>query len=67
MRQEPIYDNSVSEEVNNLIQSLLYKDPDRRIKPNQIPFHPWFKGINFEDIMEKRHKPPFIPSIVKKD
>jgi serine/threonine protein kinase len=65
MKQEPIYNKLVSKEVNDFIKSLLYKDPDRRIKPSQIPFHPWFKGVNFDDINNRRLRAPFIPLTVK--
>jgi len=61
---EPQYDNSVSPEVNQLIQLLLHKDVERRISPEQIPYHPWFKDIDFELVNQKKFAPPFRPSII---
>jgi protein-serine/threonine kinase len=62
--QEPSYrGTNVSAEALDLLKKLLKKDPRERIKPSEIPSHPWFKGVNFEDIMNQRVVPPFKPKI----
>ena len=65
MNEEPNYDSCVSYQANDLLKLLLHKDVDRRIKPEQIPYHPWFNGINFNDIKNIKVKSPFIPTIVR--
>jgi hypothetical protein len=40
---------------------LLNKDKDRRIKPEQIPYHPFFNGINFDDIKDLKVESPLKP------
>ena len=64
VKEEPIYDFTVSSDANNLIRLLLHKDPERRIPPEQIPYHPWFKGLNFKDFEVGIVDPPFKPDKV---
>jgi len=62
--KEPSYKGAkLSDEASDLLKSLLNKDPEKRIKPDQIKNHPWFKGINFDDIANLKTIPPFIPKI----
>jgi len=62
--QEPSFRGSnLSAEAQDLLKRLLKKDPKERIKPHEIPSHPWFKGVNFEDILNLRVTPPFKPKI----
>jgi serine/threonine protein kinase len=61
---EPTYKGAnLSAEALDLLKKLLKKDPKERIKPNEIPNHPWFKDINFEDIKNMRVIPPFKPKL----
>ena len=65
MNKEPSFRNvNISEDGKQLLKSLLNKDPEKRIKPNNIRYHPWFKNINFDDVASLRVVPPFIPKIV---
>jgi len=62
--QEPTYKGAnVSVDALDLLKSLLKKDPKDRIKPEDIPSHPWFQGTNFEDILSMRTVPPYKPKI----
>jgi len=68
--QEPNYNSNIfkiSPEAIDLLKLLLKKDPERRIKPEQIPYHPWFKGMNFEDIKNLKYEPPFKPKILNQE
>jgi len=66
--QEPSYrGTNVSADALDLLKRLLKKDPRDRIKPSEIPNHPWFKGVNFEDIMNMRVIPPFKPKVRNED
>jgi serine/threonine protein kinase len=55
---------SISSEAKDLINKLLVKDPKNRIKPEEIPFHPFFKKISFDDIYKRKITAPFVPKIV---
>ena len=58
----------VSDEAKNLISHLLEKDPGTRLGRNglkEIKKHPFFSGINFDDLNKKKVKPPFKPNISK--
>jgi protein kinase A len=55
----------VSREAKDLILRLLAKNPRDRIKPENIPLHPFFKGVNFEEIFKRKIAAPFVPKIVK--
>ena len=60
----------VSEDAKNLINKLLEKDPGTilgRKGLQEIKKHPFFSGINFEDLKKKKHKAPFKPTIDKDD
>ena len=53
--------NNISEEAKDLISKILIKDPCKRIgynsyDYNEIKNHPFFKGINFDNL-EKEQKP----------
>ncbi len=58
--EEPI---NISDAAKDLLNSLLMKNPQERIKPNDIPTHPWFNEINFDDVYNLKIKSPFVPSI----
>jgi hypothetical protein len=48
---------------------LLTKNPDKRIGTNNIDDiknHPFFEGIVWDDILNKRIRPPFKPMIRSK-
>jgi len=62
--QEPSFRGiNISDDAQDLLKRLLKKDPKERIKPHEIPSHPWFKNLNFEDIMNLRVDPPFKPKV----
>ncbi|ORC89571.1 serine/threonine protein kinase [Trypanosoma theileri] len=45
-------------EAKDLISRLLVKDASRRIKGPEVKAHPFWTGINFDEVMEKKVKPP---------
>ena len=60
----------VSEDAKNLINKLLEKDPGTRLGRkglDEIKKHPFFNGINFEDLKKKKLKAHFKPNISKDD
>ena len=60
----------VSEDAKSLINKLLEKDPGTRLGRkglDEIKKHPFFNGINFEDLKKKKLKAHFKPNISKDD
>ena len=48
---------------------LLTRDPTRRLgsgkgDAEEIKRHPFFKDVNFDDVLNKRIPPPYFPTIV---
>ncbi len=48
---------------------LLTRDPNRRLgsgktDAEEIKRHPFFKDVNFDDVLNKRIPPPYFPTIV---
>ncbi len=49
---------------------LLTRDPTRRLgsgksDAEEIKRHPFFKDVNFDDVLHKRIPPPYFPTIVR--
>lgn len=66
--KEVQYPEYLSDEVIDLMKKLLVKDPDKRLGsgPNgaeDIKNHPFFKGMKWNDLYNKKIKPPFIPRL----
>ena len=60
----------VSDDARNIITKLLEKDPGTRLGRkglDEIKKHPFFSGINFEDLKKKKVKAHFKPTIDKDD
>lgn len=54
----------MSEEMKDFISSLLVKDPDYRLgtnSHNEVFDHPWFSGLDWKKLGQKKFKPPLIP------
>ncbi|KAF5208349.1 Serine/threonine-protein kinase [Thalictrum thalictroides] len=47
-------------DLRDLIKKLLEKDPEKRISVEEIKGHDYFKGINWDSIVEIS-RPPYIP------
>ena len=60
--------NYLSKEAKDLLNKLFIKDPEKRLGSgpngvNDIKSHIFFSSINWESILEKKIKPPFIPKL----
>ena len=67
---EKIIEYKVSDEAKNLINRLLEKDPGKRLGREgfeEIKKDPFFYGINFDGLKNKKHKALFIPNINEND
>ena len=67
-KKDIILPNNFSDEAKDLITKLLNLDPKQRLGagPNgfkNLKNHKYFEGINWDDLENKKIKPPFIPVI----
>jgi serine/threonine protein kinase len=56
----------ISEDAKNLITKLLAKEPNERLGKGgfaEIKKHPFFNGINFNDLQVKKIKPIYKPKV----
>ena len=68
LEDEPLYPIQMPRDSVSLLQRLLTRDPSRRLGsgPNDaddIKAHPFFRDINWDDLLHKRVTPPFLPTI----
>ncbi|CAG8525680.1 7877_t:CDS:10 [Ambispora gerdemannii] len=68
LEDEILYPINMSRDSVSILQRLLTRDPERRLGSGQsdaeeIKRHPFFKGVNWDDILGKKVPPPFLPSI----
>ncbi|XP_048043773.1 serine/threonine-protein kinase N2 isoform X2 [Megalobrama amblycephala] len=76
--EEEVFDSIVNDEVRyprflspesvSVVQKLLQKNPEKRLgagdqDANEVKKHRFFQGIDWEALLAKRVKPPFLPSI----
>jgi serum/glucocorticoid-regulated kinase 2 len=60
------YPKNFSPSVKDLLSGLFIKDPEKRLGAGpegakDIKNHQWFSGMNWDALMNKKIKPPFIP------
>lgn len=64
----PQHANNLSQEIKNLMRTLLVKHPMNRAGVQggmkEIFNHPWFRKINIKDIIDKKIEPPIKPDIL---
>ncbi|CAD8192876.1 unnamed protein product [Paramecium octaurelia] len=56
----------ISEEATDLIKQLLKNNPKDRLGSdgsNEVKSHPFFNGIDWNDVMDKKVAPPFKPKL----
>lgn len=54
----------LSDEAKDILNLLLKKDPEDRIEPEQIIYHPFFSNFNYEAYKSKKIESP-IKAIIK--
>lgn len=50
-----------NEIIISFISSLLQKNPKNRMKFNDIVKHPFFNGIDFNEVADRKLKPSYVP------
>jgi serine/threonine protein kinase len=58
----------MSPEAQDIITKLLERDPKKRLgsgptEAEEIKAHPFFAGVNWDDVYNKRIPPPFVPDV----
>ena len=63
----PKYPNGMNPITKSFLEGLLRKDPTKRLgtlrDAEEVKEHPWFVGINWQAILEKKVEAPFVPKI----
>ncbi len=55
----------LSDEAKDILNLLLKKDPEDRIEPEQIIYHPFFSRFNYSDYKNKKIESP-LKSLINK-
>ncbi|GAA5799034.1 hypothetical protein HPULCUR_004443 [Helicostylum pulchrum] len=68
LEDEILYPVNMSRDSVSICQRLLTRDPKKRLGAGpsdaaEIKEHPFFRGVNWDDMLAKRVPPPFCPSI----
>ncbi|XP_053202922.1 RAC serine/threonine-protein kinase-like [Panonychus citri] len=66
--EEVKFPRNLSVEAKSLLSGLLNKDPKQRLgggpdDAKEIMVHPFFAGVNWQDVLEKKVSPPFKPAV----
>ena len=62
--------DNISEELKDLLEKLLNKDPNQRLGlkgANEIKAHPFFEGLDWQAVYNKQVTPPYIPTLKGSD
>ncbi|PCH40156.1 protein kinase C [Wolfiporia cocos MD-104 SS10] len=68
LEDEPLYPITMPRDAVSILQKLLTRDPARRLgsgkgDAEEIKRHPFFKDVNFDDVLNKRIPPPYFPTV----
>ena len=58
--------DKVGKTARDLIEKLFVCDPTKRLgykSADEVKQHPFFKGVDFEKVLNKEYKPPFVPKL----
>lgn len=60
-----IYDDTMSDELKDLLSSMLRLDPDERPSPSDILAHPWFQNIQQDEEIDIPSADPNLINLVQ--
>lgn len=68
LEDEPLYPITMPRDAVSILQKLLQRDPNRRLgsgkeDAEEIKRQPFFKDVNWDDVLHKRIAPPYFPKI----
>jgi len=63
VNNEPEYEeHNLSEELQDILMTLLQKDPKKRFQSIQsIKKHEWLSNVNWTKVINKEYTPPILP------
>ena len=64
LKSEPIFPKGMDSDAQDLICKLLVKDPQSRIKGEDVKNHPFFTNINWTDVEKMQMQPIWIPLLM---
>lgn len=64
LNAEVHFPDYVSSIARDLILRLLERDPSMRLKDEGVKLHPFFNGIDWDDLVNKKIEPPWKPAVV---
>lgn len=53
----------INPEIKDLLSNLLTADIHARYSSNEIKKHPWFSDIDFDQVLRRKIKAPYIPKV----
>ena len=59
--EDPKFTEGTDANIISFISALLAKEPQKRAKFEDIKNHPFFNGLNFQDVLDKKFKPIYVP------
>ncbi|PVU99333.1 hypothetical protein BB559_000808 [Furculomyces boomerangus] len=71
LEDEVLYPVNMSRDSVSICQALLERDPTKRLgagvgDADDVKRHPFFKGVNWLDYLDKQIAPPFTPQITNR-
>uniref|UniRef100_A0A1B0GC63 non-specific serine/threonine protein kinase n=1 Tax=Glossina morsitans morsitans TaxID=37546 RepID=A0A1B0GC63_GLOMM len=71
-KMDPEFPRTLGKTTKDFILGMLKKDPKKRLNGNKkcaedIKSHPFFHGINWNDLQNKRLKAPFQPQLISEE
>lgn len=60
------FPKNITENCKNLLEGLFQKNSEKRLGTkgaHEIKNHPWFINVNWDILLKKEYKPPFVPII----
>jgi len=64
LNDELVFPNhDISDEACDFLLGMLEKDPTDRMTPPEIQEHQWFKGLDWEALIQKQLEPPWKPTV----
>jgi serine/threonine protein kinase len=65
MTEEVRFPAYMSSNARDIVDKLLQRDLTQRLKdPSVIKQHPFFQNINYDQLVQKKIPPPFVPKVV---
>ena len=63
--QQPRFPSGLNPLTRNILEGLLQKDPTKRLgsknDAEEVRAHPWFQGINWDDLRNKKYQALYVP------